>query len=235
MALKIEDWIQEQHLQPGAIGGYREEFTSHPARLLVIGDFFKSDRAERLARYLAEDLEYERKFGLYSSEEPVSEEDWERADPSDRFFRYSQPTRVRPESQLSPNTLLYMQFKAGFADPQFRQFFERIAGTPLAYASDDIGAHAMVTGDFMGSHDDDNRGRQLAIIIYLSPGWMPDYGGALRIMGSAIGTIDIPPAFNSMAMFDVGAGTTHQVVPVTSGADGQVRRTIGGWYHRSPT
>lgn len=232
MALKVAEWIQEQHLQPEAMERYREEFTSHPARLLVIRDFLRQDKAERLARYLAEDLEYDRKYGLYSVEGTVSEDDWQRAESSDRFFRYSQPVGVKPESHLSPNTLMYMRFKAVFADPDFRRFFESVTGRTLAYASDDIGAHAMVAGDFMGSHDDDNRERQLAIIIYLTPDWRPEYGGALRVMGSEAGAIEISPMFNSLAMFDVRAGTTHHVAAVTDAADGQVRRTIGGWYHR---
>jgi hypothetical protein len=234
MGVALDAWINEEHLTEEAMRRYRDEFLKHPARVLVIPDFLHTDKASQLASYLAEDLEYERKYGLYSVQDPVTEEQWATAASGDRSFRFRQPSGVRPEAYLSPNTLMYMQFKKAFADPNFSRFFEKVTGLHLAHASDDIGAHAMERGDFMGSHDDDNRGRRLAIIIYLSPGWADEFGGALRITDRGGGVVEVPPLFNSLAMFDVRAGTTHEVTPVTDAAGDRIRRTIGGWYHQPP-
>jgi hypothetical protein len=39
----------------------------------------------------------------------------------------------------------------------------------------------------------------------------------------------VTPRFNSLLLFDVRAGSTHQVLPVGSAANGEARLTIGGW------
>src|SRR5919106_665963 len=115
MSISVEEWIQPQHLTDAAIQEYRDEFAGHPARLLVIADFLQPDKAERLARYLAQDAEYVAEFGLRSAaKHAVPEADWLAAPDDDRFFRYSKLSRVRPGGELSPNTLAYMQFRSAF-------------------------------------------------------------------------------------------------------------------------
>src|SRR2546430_13732491 len=68
-----------------------------------------------------------------------------------------------------------------FQRPEFKAFFESISGMPLGW-SDDFGAHAMAAGDFLRPHSDDNKDRQLALVIYLTPGWKREFGGVLRVV-----------------------------------------------------
>jgi Rps23 Pro-64 3,4-dihydroxylase Tpa1-like proline 4-hydroxylase len=231
VAIVVEEWIQPQHLDEGAIARYRDEFTGSPARLVMLRDFLREDKAERLKNYLTVDAEYETEHGLRSSPgAAVGEAQWLAAPDEDRFFRYSKLSGVRANSEFSPNTLAYMQFRSAFADSNFRRFFEKVSGLSLRFAREDIGVHAMRSGDYLRAHDDDSQDRRLAMVLYLEPGWEPAYGGLLRMVDSEGGVSEVPPDYNSIVMFDVKAGTTHEVTKVTA-SDGSVRRTIGGWYH----
>lgn len=228
---KVEEWIQPQHLDEEAIARYRDEFNSSPARLLLVTDFLREEKAERLKDYLTVDAEYETEYGLRSNPgQPVAEALWLEAPEEDRFFRYSKLAGVRANSEFSPNTLTYMQFRSAFADADFRRFFEKVSGLSLRFAREDIGVHAMQSGDYLRAHDDDSKDRRLAMVLYLEPGWQPDYGGLLRMVDSEGGVSEVPPDYNSIVMFDVKAGTTHEVMEVTA-PRGSARRTIGGWYH----
>jgi Rps23 Pro-64 3,4-dihydroxylase Tpa1-like proline 4-hydroxylase len=227
----VDEWIQPQHMSEQAISRYRDEFTSNAARLLMLPNFLREDKADQLKRYLQDDAEYVKEYGLRSvPDQAVSEELWLQKPEEDRFFRYSRLSGVRANSQFSPNTLAYMKFRSAFADDGFRQFFESVTGLSLSFAREDIGVHAMRSGDYLRAHDDDNRDRRLAMVLYLEPGWEPTYGGLLRMVDKDGAVTEVPPDYNSIVMFDVLAGTKHEVTEVTS-PDGLVRRTIGGWYH----
>ena len=53
---KLGAWIQPQHLEDAALEQYREFYTSHPARLVVIRDFLQPQIAERLSRFLSGEI-----------------------------------------------------------------------------------------------------------------------------------------------------------------------------------
>lgn len=233
MSTTLDAWIQPGHLTDTAIERYREAFTSHPARLLVLEDLLLDDQANRLADFLRADAQYEARRGLYSSEDVnVAEADWQAAPDEDRFFRFSQLVGIAPEAQLSSRTLAYMQFRSLFAQPDVQDFFQAITDLSLAYSQEDIGVHAMHPGDFLRSHDDNNRERQLAMVLYLTPEWKPEYGGRLHVVEPGGNVTPIDATYNSMVIFDVRSGATHQVEPVTAAAEGTARRTIGGWYQK---
>jgi Rps23 Pro-64 3,4-dihydroxylase Tpa1-like proline 4-hydroxylase len=227
----LGSWINPQHLEEDALRSYRESFQAHPGRLVLLRDFLVDKVAEKLARFLRDEVEFKREHGLYSVEGAVSEEEWQRANEEDRFFRLSRLASTPPQFQMSPNTLTYLRFRQTFQRPQFVRFFETLTALELG-SSDDFGVHSMTVGDYLRPHSDDNRNRRVALVIYLSPGWKPEYGGALDMIDRDGNVTSMVPEYNSMVVFDVLAGTTHLVAPVEPAAGDMARLTIGGWYPR---
>ena len=91
----------------------------------------------------------------------------------------------------------------------------------------------MIEGDFLRPHTDDNRNRQLALVIYLSAEWENRLGGVLHVIDKANNDAMVPPAYNSLVAFDVLTDTQHFVTPITPEAGTKARLTIGGWYHKA--
>jgi len=230
---KLAAWIQPQHLESAALERFRQAFTSHPARLVVIKDFLQPQVAERLSKFLSTEAEFRSEYGLYSVEGAVPEETWLRADDADRLFRLGKLVGTPPQFQTSPNALSYLQFRITFQRPELKLFFEAISGMPLG-ASDDFGAHAIAEGDMLRPHSDDNRNRQLALVIYLTPGWKRQHGGLLRVVHADERFTDVEPEYNSMIVFDVLSAPAHFVSPVHANGLPESRRlSIGGWYHKA--
>jgi len=229
---KLGTWIQPQHLEDAAIEKYRQSYASHPARLVVIKDFLEPQVAERLSLFLSGEAEFKAEYGLYTKEGAAKEEDWLHAKEEDRFFKYGKLVGTPPQFQTSPNALTYLQFRMTFQRPELKAFFEAISDLPLG-SSDDFGAHSMTTESLLRPHSDDNRNRQLALVIYLSPGWKPGYGGQLTVNHFDGETTVVEAEYNSMIAFNVLTHKSHVVERVRSTNGTAPRRlTIGGWYHR---
>jgi hypothetical protein len=224
--------IQSQHLEPAAVDAYRSTFQSSPARFYVIKNFLRPELAERLSEFLRREARFETEFGLLSEDDhKVDESRWLDAPSDDRFFRYGRLVGADPEFQFSPNSLAYLQFRTAFqADENLRSFFQDSTGLELA-RSDDFGSHSMRAGDFLREHDDNNRNRRLALVLYLSPGWTADLGGGLHIVDPKGEEHLVEAEYNSLVAFDTLAGTMHFVEPIRDTAGDATRVTIGGWYH----
>src|SRR6266436_1957165 len=229
---KLGAWIQSQHLEEAALEQYRKSYASHPARLVVIRNFLQPQVADRLSRFLAGEAEFKPEYGLYTVEGAAKEEDWLRAKDEDRFFRLGKLVGTSPQFQTSPNALTYLQFRMTFQRPEVKAFFETIADMPLGW-SDDFGAHSMTRGDFLRPHSDDNRNRQLALVIYLTPAWQRAFGGVLRVVHKDGNFTDVEPEYNSLIAFDVLSAPAHLVSPIQGdAAEHPARLSIGGWYHQ---
>jgi len=228
----LERWIQPQHLAEDRIQSYRDSFRSHPAQMNVIPDFLVEPAAEKLASFLSREGTFQDEHGLYSNEQGVDEETWLAADEGDRFFRFGKLTGTPPEHQFSPNALTYLQFRKVFQDDRFRGFFEESTGLALT-SSDDFGSHRMRAGDFLREHDDDNKDRRLALVLYLTPDWKPSFGGALHMRDRNNDVHVVDATYNSLVMFDTLAETVHYVQPIATSAGDLARYTIGGWYHKT--
>ena len=229
---KLGSWIQPQHLEAHTLDGYRESYGSHPARLVVIRNFLQPQIAERLSRFLSSEAEFKAEYGLYTAEGAAKEEDWLRAKEEDRFFKFGKLVGTPPQFQTSLNALTYLQFRTTFQRPELKAFFEEISGMPLG-ASDDFGAHSMTTESLLRPHSDNNRNRQLALVIYLTPGWKPEYGGQLTVNHNDGETTVVEAEYNSVIAFNVLTHKSHVVERIRSTTGTAPRRlTIGGWYHK---
>jgi Rps23 Pro-64 3,4-dihydroxylase Tpa1-like proline 4-hydroxylase len=227
----LGSWIQPQHLEPQALEKYRRAFASHAARLVVLKDFLVPQVADRLSRFLTSEAEFKPEYGVYSIEGAVQEEEWLRAEEQDRFFRLRKLAGTPLQFQMSPNALTYLQFRKAFQRSELKAFYEAICGLSLGW-SDDFGAHSMIAGDFLRPHSDDNRDRQLALVIYLTQGWEREFGGVLRVIHNDGTFTEIEPEYNSMIAFDVLTAPAHLVLPVEPACGEKQRLSIGGWYHK---
>jgi hypothetical protein len=229
----LSRWIRPEHLDEEACSRYRDAMAAHPARMLVLHDLLVPEAADQLATFLAEGAVFNVEHGLYSTDGDVDPATWEAAPAEDRFFRFGKLSGQRPEAMLSDSMLTYLQWRTFVTEEPFRRFFESATGLALG-PSDDFGCHEFNVGDFLMAHDDANRSRRLALVLYLTPGWEPSFGGALS-MTAADGTTERTEAtFNSMAVFDTTAGSSHRVERIEEAAAGTARRTFGGWFPDSP-
>jgi len=74
-------------------------------------------------------------------------------------------------------------------------------------------------------HEADTR-RQVAFVWHLAKGWRSEWGGALFWCPKAL---YLPPAFNTLLLFNVGPNTSHFVTQVSPYAQGK-RLTVNGWW-----
>ena len=229
---KLGAWIQPQHLEPAALARYRQSFESHPAHVVVLKNFLQPAVADRLSQFLSKEAEFKVTYGLYSTEEAVSEENWRSAADDDRLFKLGRLVGAAPQFQRSPNALTYLQFRMTFFRPELKAFFEEITGMVLGN-SDDFGAQAMVHDDLLRPHSDDNRDREVALVIYLAPDWKPEFGGQLRVVHLDGENTLVEAEYNSIVVFNVHTHSAHVVEPVRQTVGQTNRRlTIGGWYHK---
>lgn len=226
-------WIHPDHLTDEAVAGYRDAMAVHPSSLIVLEELLVEPAAAQLAGFLAEGATFTREHGLYSQEGPVDAAVWEAAPVEDRFFRFGKLTGQKPEAMLSDEMLTYLRWRSFVTEPAFRGFMEAITGVELG-PSNDFGCHEFHVGDFLLAHDDANRSRRIALVMYLTPGWRPEHGGALR-MTAADGSVQIvPSSYNSMVVFDTLVGSSHLVEPIEEAAAPLARRTFGGWFPNRP-
>jgi len=222
-------WVSDELLTGAHLEELHTQMRAHPARMLVVRNFLAPDVAEALATFLRDGVEYRLEHGLYSKDGGVQADEWDLAPDEDRFFRFEKLAGIRPEAALEPSTITYMRFRSWVTQAAFRGFMEELTGLPLG-ESDDFGIHRFRRGDFLRDHDDDNRNRRIALVMYLTPDWQPEYGGALA-MQHPDGTVETVQAeFNSMVVFDVAVESTHHVQPISDAAGERGRCTFGGWF-----
>ena len=225
----LTPWIQPHHLTADALAGYRDAMAAHPARLVVLHDLLQATPGERIARFLADEAVYSIEHGLYSQHDDVDAKAWEAAPPQERFFRYGKLTGQRPEAMLSDNMLTYLQWRTFVTEAPFRGFFESLTGMPLG-PSDDFGCHEFRVGDFLLAHDDANRNRRVALVMYLTPAWVSGFGGALSMTAADGSVTRVEATFNTMVVFDTLAGSSHHIERIEDAAGDEARRTFGGWF-----
>jgi len=233
--LWLKDWVRPGYLQPDTIESYRQTFTSHPARVLVLKDFLLDPVAEKLSRFLSHEARFELAYGLYSKNAKdgnisgVSPTAWLEAEEEERFYRFSDYAGVLDESQSSSNRTVFQQFLSALRNNGFKRFFEEVSGfelgpTPL------INAYSYKSGDFLSHHTDDVKSKRLSFVFYLSPHWERRFGGLLHMVDREGDVTEINPDYNSLLIFDVAAKTTHFVNPVEQCAGERARLTISGWF-----
>lgn len=230
----LKEWVQSTHLQPDAIEACRQAFISHPARALVLKNFFLDPVAEKLNRFLSNEARFELAYGLYSKNQKdgnvsgVSPSTWIAAAEKEKFYRFSDYSGVLNDSQVSSNQLLFKEFFSALRTNEFKLFFEAISGLELG-APPLINAYSYKAGDFLGHHTDDVKSKRLSFVFYLSTHWERRFGGLLNLIDQVGNVTEVAPDYNSLVIFDVAARTKHFISPVEQCAGDRARLTISGW------
>src|SRR2546428_444726 len=110
----------------------------------------------------------------------VTEEEWLKAKQEDRFYRYKVLGGIRPEFQISLNTITFVKFVKALHGSKFNELFEAVSGRTLGSLVHNV--HCFERGDFLAKHSDDTENRQCAFVLYLSPGWDARDGGVLHLV-----------------------------------------------------
>ena len=231
----LKHWIQDGHLEPAAIGSYREAFDSNPARALVLKHVLLDPLAKALSRFLSHEARFETVYGLYSERardgnlSDVSPTAWFEADENQRFYKFSDYAGVLDGFRPSTNQTMFQNFFSTLRSNKCKLFFEAISGLKLGWPPL-INAYSYRSGDFLSLHTDDVKGKRLSFVFYLSIGWQRQFGGVLNLIDSDGRVITVDPDYNSLVIFDVAARTRHFISPVEQCAGERARLTISGWF-----
>jgi hypothetical protein len=220
-------FVQPQHLEWAALETARASFKADPAHYVALHDFLLPPVAERLSRFLADEAEFAPTFGTFDRFGMCSEEEFRAAPEARRFFSYGRLTGVRAEARSSECFGTWTALDKCFAAPSLRALFQTISGMPLTTWASSV--RRMRRGDFLVPHGDDIQERVLSIVIYLSPDWRTEDGGALFLDQGDGGFARVEAAYNSVVIFD--ARTQHHVAPISVD---HARLTVGGWYQARP-
>lgn len=224
----LDAWVEPRYLDAGVVEACRAAFERHPARLLVLETFLLDTVAAEISHFLSAGSTYRSTFGLYSVEHTrVPETEWSAAEDTDRLYRFESLAAARPEFRLSPGAVRFVKLRAAFRDGRFTTLFEGVSGLRLGGVLQNV--HAMRVGDFLRVHDDEVHNRRAAFVLYLSPDWRPEFGGALRLIDRDKTEWRVEPRYNSLVLFDVTAGNEHYIEPIEAIAGARARVSFGGW------
>lgn len=122
--------------------------------------------------------------------------------------------------------------------PRFVQWLEALTGERGLVADHDLtggGVHSILPGGFLGMHTDFNfiesKGlyRRLNVLLYLNPGWRPEWGGQLQMRGDGAASVD--PSINTMVVFTTDDESVHGHPAPLEAPQGITRDSIALYYY----
>ena len=230
----LEKWIQPQHLTPEAVAQTRAKFEAHPSHIARLSHFLHAEKIEKLSRLVREDVTYRRMRGIFDgSHRQISEEEFAATKDEDRFFQMNQMEKLRLKEGVKPSldVLFYVKFQEFFYDARFAAFLRALTGLDLVAPSTFL-INSLEKGDFIRAHNDvhtQRHMRRLGFILYLSPDWKPEYGGALRVTSHQNNNSMWEVEYNAFAFFDVLGHKEHEVYAVLPAAP-IPRVSFNGWF-----
>lgn len=226
MTVDLAAWLSEEARSEDRQAELRQAFLAHPMRILVIDGILRPERAQRVFEKL-EGTRFIRDFGTYA-EVRVSEEVYNAAGTTERFYRYGVVERTGPRAKKKVGRTVASLLDFMESDA-LRDFISTLTATPLG-KSEPANLHAMGPGDFLRPHNDRNDGRRFATVMYLNQRWAPSWGGSLRFLGDG-GFFGIEPRFNRLVCFDVNTHVSHHIDAMKDGPPEQKRYSAGTWFH----
>jgi Rps23 Pro-64 3,4-dihydroxylase Tpa1-like proline 4-hydroxylase len=201
---------------------------SHSLPYTIVRNFLKPNIANELYNFISAHAEFEPKLLLFSTNNPVSDKQWQNAPDNDKLGSFSILTK--PHMKQHNGAIYYTQLMHAVTQASFIQLFSTISKTSINKLQ---AAHCkkLVKGNFLNPHQDKEFGRKLTFIIYLTPNWQYDFGGQLFIEDLNKKKYHVPYEFNSLVLFDVKNHHQHWVTSVHPRTPDHLSRlSIGGWY-----
>jgi Rps23 Pro-64 3,4-dihydroxylase Tpa1-like proline 4-hydroxylase len=126
--------------------------------------------------------------------------------------------------------------------PEFCRFLSQLTGIPNLIADDSLeggGLHQTLRGGFLNVHADftvhphhSHWRRRVNLLIYLTPEWKPEYGGALELWERDMSACArrIPPLFNRAVIFNTDQDSYHGVPEPLACPSDLSRKSIALYY-----
>ena len=206
-ALSLETYLRPSLRGPGS--ALKDAIPRMAAgELIVIRNAFEPDFAERMYR------------GLDSCTA------WRPYEGYDEDFSYHHHNLYHPEEY--PTDLAWCS--KIFGSSGTKEWVKRLSGRSCPGAAQ-FSASWYLPGDYSLPHNDiaesdEKLNRQVAYVWHLAKDWRSEWGGAFYWVPTAS---YLPPAFNTLYLFNVGPDSTHCVTQVSPYARGK-RLVINGWW-----
>jgi Rps23 Pro-64 3,4-dihydroxylase Tpa1-like proline 4-hydroxylase len=227
-------YINEQHLNANALQTFASAFHKNKTNVLQIDNFLTPAMAEHCSHFLSLDARYDNFYGLFSKKKKhvTDKAEWLKAPENERFFCYEM-LNGHVNDPLNINAITFLKLRHFLESDLFLKFTENVTERNLR-AVTPVRIHRMQTGHFLKPHNDRVKNREIAFIIYLSPAWLPEYGGNLHIIDHDDSELILNPVYNRLLMFDVNQHKHHFISEIFEhGQIGQRhgRLSINGWFY----
>lgn len=228
---ELSKWLQPQHLTDSAIEEFKSALAQTPEYGVCIENFIQEDILERIAIALEEEAEYEEFYKLYSERNRrVDKETFDQTPDEDKFLYRRSISGAKAEYRLSMNWMTYIKF-CFFFETLFPRFLELISNYSVKLSAQNTHSHQQK--HFLRKHNDfDNGKRRVCSLLYLSPKWTPECGGALVLQGNNDGKEKkIEAIFNRLALFYSEKEIEHFVEPHSTLAKNMCRIVHVAWFN----
>lgn len=233
--MRLEDWIDRRHLQPGAQTAHAAEFASQRHASIALDDFLRHEKFGALQRMFGAEGRFEEKHYLWQwgkggrSEKAVSAEAWRDAPPEHRAFVERIFAGPQPQHRMGQGIATHFKFVEMLASPQFMDFLQAVTGLRPQTMSGLL-ARIMVGGQYIPPHSDFMPIRDLCGVFYVSGGWQPSFGGRFRHCGPDPQVIPIEPRANRLLLFQPRADCKHDVEAINAAGSDWQRWSYSVWF-----
>jgi 2OG-Fe(II) oxygenase superfamily len=240
--MRLENWIDQRHLEPALQAAYAREFASVPHSSVVIDNFLRSEKLAALQRVFSIEGMFEERHYLWGwvnkrakgYDEAVSAEIWRAAPDEHRASIEYQFSGPQPAYLLGPGIVAQIKFKEMVGSQNFMGFLESISGIRPATLSG-FNPRIIVGGQYIRPHNDFNPNRELCSVFYLSTEWDPSFGGRFRHRGPGPNIVPIEPRPNRLLVFQPRKDCAHDVEPISEAGERWQRWAYTLWFGTPPT
>jgi hypothetical protein len=218
--MRIEQWINQEHLEPARQAAYAAAFTSVPYPSIAIDNFLRSEKLAALRQFFATEAKFEQRFffkawvNRRSAEEAVTAESWHTAPEEHRASVEYICVGPHPDYRMGVGTITNLKFAELLRSRMFMKFLEAVTGIGCGTLTG-LMTRIFVGGQYITPHNDCREDRNLCGVFYLSEDWHPSYGGCFRHRGTGSDCVKVEPLPNRLLLFQPRADLEHDVEPLS--------------------
>lgn len=232
----LSQTMSQEYLGSDALLELTSRFNKSPIGLLQLNNFLVPEVAEHCNQFLNGSVEYGTLYGYTNEKKTTTDRaQWLTAPENERFFCYEM-LKENIGGALDVKAIHFLKLRHFFQSDAFKAFIEILTKRDLG-AVTPVRVHRMNSGHFLKRHSDRGGNREIAFILYLSPAWLPTFGGDLHIIDRAGDSTLCNPTYNKLLLFDVHQHKHHYISEITKqAADLSTGRiSINGWFQRHTT
>lgn len=233
--MRIEQWINQEHLEPARQRTYAAAFTSVPYPSIAIDNFLLPEKLAALRRFFATEAKFEQTFYLKKcvhgrlAEQAVPAKSWHAAPAAHRASVEYVYAGSHPDYRMGLGTITNLKFGELLLSPMFLSFLEAVTGIRCMTLTG-IMTRILVGGQYITPHSDCRPDRDLCGVFYLSEDWQSSYGGCFRHRGSGSDSVKVEPLPNRLLLFQPRADLLHDVEPISQAGANWRRCAYTLWF-----